>query len=313
MNSLQFSSTWLVIVNPAAGNGAGGRLWPKASAMLTECGLSYHHEVTQHIGHATTIALEAMKKGYRKIAVLGGDGTANEAINGIMQSGHSSEAIFALIPGGTGNDWIKTYGIKNSYKYVIELMALGTQKRQDIGIAKFIDPTGQQKKRHFFNVAGMGYDAYVTKVSNEIDGKWAGKLFFWWLIAKCLGSYRKGSAQITWETNERHVGPVFSINAGICKYNGGGANFCPHARPDDGMLALTIVGDITSWDVVKNTHLIYNGKILSHPRINGFQTQQIKIEGLDGHTIGLELDGEYVGNAPLEINIIPNALWITAP
>ena len=105
--------TWYTIVNPAGGNGAVKKRWPQIEAQLRHAGVGMEKVYTQSRGHATELAHRAVEAGHRHILAVGGDGTNNEVINGILRQDAvpSTDVHYALIPIGTGNDWIRTTGI----------------------------------------------------------------------------------------------------------------------------------------------------------------------------------------------------------
>ena len=115
---------WLIIVNPNAGARKGAKDWPKISQYLNEADLSHICVLTEHRDHANRITMEFIEKGYRNIAVVGGDGTMNEVLNGIFTQDTvpSDEIILGMIPVGTGNDWSRMFGIPFEYKGAIEIL-----------------------------------------------------------------------------------------------------------------------------------------------------------------------------------------------
>lgn len=306
---------WYIVVNPVAGSGRGGKLWPKAAKLLTDKGVEFDYGLTDGRNHAIQLAKEAVEAGYSTIIAMGGDGTANEVVNGIMlQTAIPTKDIsFGLIPVGTGNDWIKTYRLPSDYKKAIDLLVITQGRFQDIGLVRY-ERNGQNLSRYFYNVAGMGYDAFVTKASNEEKNFVSSKLFYFLLIFKCLWKYKSQKGKITFldETGKTQVyeDVFYSLNVGICIYNGAGAQFVPQAVPDDGLMALTIVGDVTKAEVVANTPKIYNGTLLGHPKINGYQARHVKVESLSDGPILLEVDGEYLGGTTVEFEIFEKALKV---
>ncbi|MGA2824098.1 MAG: diacylglycerol kinase family protein, partial [Bacteroidales bacterium] len=158
------SDKWLIIVNPNAGIKKGGKDWPLISRLLNSAGISHLCVLTEHRDHANQLAGEFIEEGYRNIAVVGGDGTMNEVVNGIfLQKNVSPSAItLGMIPVGTGNDWCRTFGIPFDYKNAICILKIGKTFLQDVGQISYFknqDPI----QRYFINIAGMGYDALVAK------------------------------------------------------------------------------------------------------------------------------------------------------
>ena len=129
---------WFVIVNPVSGGGKGLGDFPKISHLLRENGIEHDPAFTEHRHHATELAVEAVNRGYRKIIVVGGDGTLNEVVNGlfIQKQCEPKDILVAVIAVGTGNDWVRTFGIPRNYSAVIRAIKEGHSFLQDVSQRK---------------------------------------------------------------------------------------------------------------------------------------------------------------------------------
>ena len=117
---------WLVVVNPHAGSNKCERDWPKIKKLLDEAEFDMHIVFTERQFHAIEIVRNSVEKeGYKKILVVGGDGTLNETVNGIFKQNRfkTSEITLGLITVGTGNDWGRMYEMPESYKKQIKLLS----------------------------------------------------------------------------------------------------------------------------------------------------------------------------------------------
>ncbi len=309
------NTDWFVIVNPMAGGGKAQKHWARIAILLQQADLHYLYAFSTQRGHCTELAKQAIEAGYRNLAVVGGDGTAHEVINGICTQTHvpTQDITFAIIPVGTGNDWIRTHQIPRAYPQAIALIKAGNTTLQDIGKIDYCDLESKESRtRYFFNVAGMGYDAFVTRATLRRNRWLSNTLFYFYLILRCTFQYRSQRARIVANDTATEM-PIYSMAMGICRYNGGGAQFVPHALPNDGLLAITVVKPVSIWEVVINSPLFYNGRIAQHPKVQTFQTTQITIQSLDEEPIWVEADGEFLGGTSVEMNILPNALRIVVP
>lgn len=300
---------WQVIINPSAGNGKAGKQWKNIEAELIKSNMNFKVHRSERSLHCTELAKSLIEKGSRKIIGIGGDGTNHEIINGLMQQTvvPTNEVTYGFLPVGTGNDWVKTHNIPKNIKKAIAIINVEKTTHQDIGLAKFYQ-NNQLKQRYFVNVAGMAYDAYVCQVSQKQRIKTTHALSYYLLGLKCLFNYVSKQARIIVDGKDIANQHFYTINIGLCKYSGGGMQFVPHAEIDDGQFAVSYVNSISKLKAIASTHYLYGGKITKFKHAKLFKAKHIKVEAVDDSPTLLELDGEFVGETPVEFEIIPKAL-----
>ena len=310
---MQNEKQWYIIVNPAAGNGVAQRVWPRIKAILTEKFPKAAIVYTEYRDHAIALVTEAVSKGFRHIMAVGGDGTNHEVCNGILmqKTVPSTDITYALLPIGTGNDWIRTHRISKDLHQWLSMVAQGNTFLQDVGTLDYMND-GKAQQRYFFNVAGLAYDGFVVRYIEKNKKKVKNSLFYLFMIVRCILMYQLRKARIRFNGQE-DSGYHYTINAGICKYSGGGMSLVPHAVPDDGMLALTIAGKVSKAEVLLNAYRFYNDSITKHRKIEGYYTKEIMIDAMDDGPILLEADGEFLGETPVRISIVEKALKIIVP
>lgn len=308
------SPKWFVIVNPKAGNGKGAKKWSSIQQSLQKLAIAYDFAISQHAGHSIELAKEAVLNGYTHLAAVGGDGTAHEVVNGmLLQTQIPSEKLtFAIIPVGTGNDWIRTHQIPRHYKKAVLLLAAGNTKKHDVGKITYHTDKGEQKERYFINIAGLAYDAFVTKATQAKRPVWGkGQLYYLYLILKCMTSFKP--TPITIELDDKKlVHDFYNVTIGQCRYNGGGTQLVPHAIPDDGLFALTLFKDIRPIDLIVNTTKLYNGSIIHHKEAIHTQAKYIKLTTPVEQPAYIEADGEWLGQTPATISMLHQAINIIA-
>ncbi|TSA25728.1 MAG: diacylglycerol kinase family lipid kinase [Bacteroidetes bacterium] len=301
---------WLVIVNPNAGVKKGAKEWPGILEIIEREGISHHHLLTEHKDHAIHLTRKGIEKGFRNLVVVGGDGTLNEVLNGVFlqQACPISEITLGMIPVGTGNDWCRMFNVPFDFEGAVQLL---TKKRtfvQDIGKVTY-HKKDKTLERYFMNVAGMAYDALVAKKTNLVKEKGhGGPLTYFWFIFASLFQYKFLDAVIEVDGKSVFKGEVFSMNVGICKYNGGGMMQLPFAVPDDGLLDVTLIKKAPKWVVIRHTKKLYNGTLVDLPFIKTFLGKAIRIRS--SSKIYLETDGESLGHTPLTFEILPKALRV---
>mgnify|MGYP000985160698 CR=1 FL=1 len=298
---------WFVIVNPNAGNGKGKKDWERISELFRREKITLVPEFTLRKGHAIEYTQEAIDRGFRKFISVGGDGTLNEVINGIFTQNKipSNEIVIGMIPVGTGNDWGRMFGIPTVYEGAVRVIAENKIMLHDIGVVKYHQGTESQT-RYFINIAGLGFEALVVKKTNKQKDKGRSNqaLYFFNLISSLI-SYNKTRAEIIID-DKKTVARIFSLNVGNGRYCGGGMRQTPDALPDDGLLDVTVIKEMGRIEIIKSLKILYDGTILSHPRVDGYRCKNVKVS--TDSLLYVESDGESLGHTPAEFSIIPAAV-----
>ena len=302
------TNRWFVIVNPVSGGGKGLVDFPKISHLLRENGIEHDPAFTEHRYHATELAVEAANRGYRKIIVIGGDGTLNEVVNGlfIQKQCEPKDILVAVIAVGTGNDWVRTFGIPRNYSAVVRAIKEGHSFLQDVGRVTYTESQFEQT-RYMANVAGLGFDAYVIKIFNHLKLKgYKGKWLYIYSLLKGYFSAKPAGTTIEVDGKVIYNKLLFSLAVGICRYNGGGIQQLPLAVANDGLLDLTIIRPVHWWHVIFRAIRLFNGKIYSIGHVQHAQGKVVKITSAPH--IPIETDGELQGVTPVTISIVPQAV-----
>lgn len=306
---------WYFIVNPVAGNGQGHKSWQKIQWLLKQANINFDFGISTHPQHSTHLASAAVLKGHRHIVAVGGDGTINEIINGIFtqQEVPTDSITFAVLPIGTGNDWIKTHKIPTNYKKAIQLLIQSKIIKHDIGKVTYHNVDTLKKEQRFFvNVAGLAYDAFVTRVTKLRPKYGNSKLYYLYLILRCVTQFKATPATIFFDDQEVSF-PFFNITIGQCQYNGGGTILVPHADPTDGLFALSLFKDVKSWEILVKAPRFYTGSIVKHKEAVTAQVKHIKITAPAESPTYVEVDGEWLGQSPIEFTMFPASINVIVP
>jgi YegS/Rv2252/BmrU family lipid kinase len=309
MSSSTDQSERLVIVNPNAGNGKGRKDWNRISGLIKKAGLPFTAKFTERKGHAIDITLDAISAGFRKIVIVGGDGTLNEAVNGVITNSvcRPADITLSLIPVGTGNDWGKMFGISTDHEKAVRIICDNKTLLHDAGLITFYNGS-EKSNRYFINIAGLGFESVVVKKTNlQKDKGHGGKLIYFYNLLTSLLAYKNTKAEIIIDGEIIHA-DLFSLNVGNGRYCGGGMRQTPRAIPDDGLLDVTIINGMGKFEIIRNLKILYDGTILRHPKIDGYKCKNIKVTSESAMFI--EADGESLGQTPAEFNIIADAIKI---
>lgn len=308
--NFDISDRWFAIVNPVAGRGKGLHDWPIISSLLHEAGISVYALFTQRKFHATELAVYAINQGYRRIIVVGGDGTIHETVNGlfIQRQTDPSNVTIAVIAVGTGNDWIRMFGIPRSYPDAVRSIVEEHTFLQDVGRVSYYESKVHQT-RYLANVGGVAYDAAVCRGFNTIKergykGRW---LYVFSALREAI-RYQCKKARIKVDGKEIFAGKLFTATIGVCKYTAGGMSQTPHAVPDDGLFDMTIIPQMNRIKLFRRFKVLYNDNIYSIPRVTLHRGSRIEISSRP--EIRLELDGEILGSSDFEFTIMEKAIRV---
>jgi YegS/Rv2252/BmrU family lipid kinase len=302
-SSVSHRTGWYIIINPNAGKGKGKKDWPRISSLLEDAGIRYEAVFTRGMHDAIRLTREAIPAGWRKFLVVGGDGTMNEAVNGILdqQQVPADEFRLGIISVGTGNDWGRMFGIPSDYAGAVETIRRERLFLQDAGVVRY-EQEGQIHQRYFINIAGLGFDAVVVQRANRNKQKGKnGMMIYLRTLFITLASYRHTHTTIDLDG---HIfsDDVFTISIGIGKYSGGGMMQTPHAIADDGCFDVTVIRRIGKLDILRHFGMLFNGRLPEHPKVSTYRARRIRI---DSHPeIHLEVDGETLGHSPIEMEIL---------
>jgi YegS/Rv2252/BmrU family lipid kinase len=309
MNSITKKDEWLAIVNPNAGQGKGKKDWAKITLLLNRYELPFIVSYTEKKLHAIELTRDGIAAGYRNIIAIGGDGTMNEVVNGVFTQTicPTQDIVLGMITVGTGNDWGKMFGIPKDYENAVKILKENKVFSHDAGVITYYRGT-EQEKRYFLNIAGLGFDALVVKRTNaQKDKGKSGKAIYFYNLLKSLISYRNIKTEVVID-GQKLINDTFTISLGIGRYSGGGMRQTPNAIPDDGLFDITIIKKMSKAEIIMNLKKLYDGTILTHPKIDGYKGKNIKIDS--DPLIHVEADGETLGHSPVEFQIIPQSIKV---
>ncbi|WP_298779394.1 diacylglycerol kinase family protein [uncultured Polaribacter sp.] len=296
------TNSWFVIVNPLSGNGDGNKYWKEIKQLLNAKNINYSFAFTKFSKHEIELVQNAIKKGFRNIISVGGDGTLHHVVNAIMMQTYTktSDITIGVIPLGTGNDWIKTYNIPKNIKKAIKIIQQKKTILQDIGIIK----KENKVVSYFNNVAGIGYDGYIVNKMNTI--KKLGSIGY--LLAGLAGLlfYKKAVFKINFNDKKLEENCLMTL-VGICKFSGGGMMFTNNVNTNDGLFDITVAKNLTIFDLILNIRKLYNGNIVHHKKVDLYKTKEITITPKNSAPF-IQADGEIIGTGKVTFNIIKKAI-----
>lgn len=299
-----------VLVNPVSANGSTREEWPKIAAAMEEEGLNFDCHLTTAPGQAQGVVRRALQNGKTTIVSVGGDGTANEVVNGFFDGDKqiNPQARLAVISRGTGCDLIRTLGIPKDYLGAIQVITRNQERVIDLAQAQYINREGEQEKRWFANIADAGLGGTVADRVNHTSKSAGGFLSFLYGTVWSILTYKNGHASIAADGYQVYEGSVAMVAVANGRYFGGGMHLSPNAQIDDGKLDLVLIQGMNKLSLLANLARIYKGTHLSHPKIGIIPVTEVQIK--TNKPMKLELDGEAPGFSPVGFRVVPGAIKV---
>jgi len=272
----------------------------KISSLFAK-GYDLHFKTTDKETGAKNSTIEATKESNDIIIICGGDGSINEMVNGYISSFQTNSVKFGILPLGTGNDFAKSLGVKNNLKELKELI----EKDQVIDVSVFkmdyLNKSKQASSRYFVNVADIGIGGFVAENVGNSSKLLGANFTYIKAIVSSFIKYKKQPVALT-SDSFNWSGPVLSLCMCNGKYFGSGMCIAPDAQIDDDQLQLTILGNVSLMDYLKNMSNIKKGHKIKHKEVTYTSVHNCKIES-KGIPCPIDMDGEFIGYTPIEVNL----------
>ena len=294
-------SKYCLIVNPLAGKGSALKAIPQIESILNSLDVDYDVILTEYPGHAITLAEEAGSNGYTSVVAVGGDGTANEVINGLMKAANAGKltSSLAVFPVGRGNDFSYGMGVPQELEEACKLLANGNTRKIDIGLVKGGDyPEG----RYFGNGVGIGFDTIVGFEAAKLPSFISGIPAYLIAALKTIFLFFKAPnlrIEIDGEVLEQ---PCLLVSLMNGRRMGGSFMFAPESESDDGLLNLCIAKQVTRIQVLGLFPKVMSGTQKEHFAIKMPTAQHVKVKALSG-SLPVHADGETICEAGNEVEV----------
>src|SRR5438876_9799763 len=216
------------LVNPASGNGATGKRWPGLAARARALGLDGKTIESSRPGELSELAERAVREGAELVVAVGGDGTLNEVVNGLVRANGGAE--LATIPVGTGMDFIRTYGIPTRFEDAVQVAREGRVRTIDVGRVSFVGG-----KRYFANVSTAGMSGAVARRANGMTKALGGRVTFFYALPREFITWKNTRGTVRLDDGSEHVGKMHDVIVANGTWHGGAMKLAPDALPDDGL------------------------------------------------------------------------------
>ena len=230
----------------------------------------------------------------------------NEVVNGLAAV---DGAELAVIPRGTGVDFVRTFGIPTKLDRALEVALSGTVRPIDLGRCAYRAWSGAVEESYFANVASVGMSGAIAKRVNESKSGLA-KASYLMATLSVVARWQNADVRVSVD-DEIRGGRMHDVVVANCRYFAAGMKICPDAEPDDGLFDVLLIGDITKVDLMLTLPKIYRGTHLPHPKAELLRGAVVSVEA--DVPLPVELDGEQPGTTPVRFDVVPAALRLRVP
>ena len=279
----------LIILNPAADSERALRKQARVESLARDCVVC----ATTYTGEAEAMARRGVAEGFEKIVAAGGDGTINEVVNGLAGSG----TTLGLLPIGTMNVFATELGLPtHDLELCWEIVKGDSTRAIDL-------PKANQK--FFVQLAGVGLDAQVVKETSSQLKRNFGPLSY---VISALQIAARKPPRLFIQSEDASIDEGSFVLVGNGRLYGGPFPFFKHAALDDGLLDVIVFKRLGYLEIIKYLQDVIFSSEIRVPEIEYFQTRQLRVES--DQSVPVELDGELVGNCPVEFSLENRSLRV---
>ena len=296
-----------VIVNPHAGRRHVGEEIPELERTLNGRGLAYRLLRTQGPGDATRFARQALEDGGRFVVAVGGDGTVNEVVNGMLDDDGTPRregAVLGVVAAGSGSDFVRTFGLPGDASRAGVHLTGDNTYPLDVGRVRYTTEDGTQTSRYFVNVAEAGLGGAVAARAERMSPRLGQAKYFlgFWLT---LPRFKMANVRIQAD-RKTYEGPAFLVVVGNAQYYGGGMKVSPRSYPGDGVLDVLVFKGPKS-DAFTMIPRIYRGEHVPHDHVEELRVREELVVEAD-RPLPIEADGEVLGTTSATFEVFAQPL-----
>jgi diacylglycerol kinase (ATP) len=281
---------WLIAINPHAGNGRGSEVAAEVIRYLALHDISYRSIAAATADELTRdLTREIEGKSYQGLIAVGGDGLAHL----VMQICVPARLPFAVIPAGTGNDFVRSLGWSlDDIEPLLHRITTSEPTPIDLG---------NVDSEWFGAILSTGFDSVVNERANTL--KWpSGPQRYNVAIALELPRFKARTYEINCD-GESFTTEAMLVAVGSGKSYGGGMNICPQAQMNDGLFDLIILEPVSKVEFLKVFSRVYSGSHITHPKVRSMRAKKVTISA----TAVAYADGERIGPAPISAECVKDA------
>ncbi|MCL5772091.1 MAG: diacylglycerol kinase family lipid kinase [Actinobacteria bacterium] len=288
----------IVILNPSAAQGKTIKEKEEIESVLSKYNIDYQIYISKSATDIKEATLRYINSGYKNFIGVGGDGTLHYMAKILA----GTDCNLGIISTGSGNDIIKSFGIKKDIEENIRIIKQGKISRIDLGL--------YNNKEYYIGVAGSGFDSETTKFANETKLPLKGMARYNFAVYKTLITYKSKFFNLEYDSVKRTINIMMMVVSNL-KYYGGGMKITPDADAYDSKFDVCLIKSMSKLTFIKSFPKVYEGSHLQLPQVEIFRTSEINIDC--DYKFDVYGDGEYMGKLPANFKIAPKMLNIFLP
>ncbi len=302
--------THRIIVNPTSGRGTGGKSIPEITRRLREAGLDFDVVLTERPWHAVELAGRAVADGCQVVVAAGGDGTANEVLNGLMRArelGGGRTAVLGLLSIGRGNDIAYGVGVPQGVEAGCRVLLENGRKAIDVGrVVGGLHPDG----RYFGNGVGIGFDAVVGFEALKLRPLSGYASYLVAALKTIFLYFRAPRVRVEMDSSEMTIDALM-VSTMNGRRLGGGFHMAPQGDMADGQFDVCLVEQVSRARVLALISHFTRGTQAGQAGVHIARTTGVRVTALSG-VLPAHADGETlcVDGTRLEMSILPRQLEV---
>ena len=297
--------TYLVI-NPGSRHGHGRRTGTTVCRLLQAAGEAFDCGETRSLDDAEHLAHHAATAGYGTVVAVGGDGTINRVISGLMRA-RSNGTRLGVLYAGTSPDFCRFHGLPTDPRGAVDVLCAGRARAIDVGRLRHNDGWGRERIDYFASSANIGLGAGVAARANRYrprTGDFLGTLL---ASLRTIAGHRPRRVQLTLDGRALPPTSVMNITVGKNPYLASGLKLNLDMAASDGRLFVFALTGIGRRQLIAALPGLYSGRAAGDRRFLFTHAQRVQITPLDGK-LQTEFDGDPAGWCPAELTVLPRAV-----
>jgi YegS/Rv2252/BmrU family lipid kinase len=305
--------TGFVVVNPHSAGGRTAREWPRIERALRSAYPHMRLAMTETRGDATLLVRHALREGHHEIVAVGGDGTINEAVNGLFDAEGLivPEVVFGFVSSGTDGDFARSFGLAPGHAAAIARLKEAAVHRIDVGRLSCVTLDGKSTVRYFANIGSFGLSGALANTGHTRLAKLFGRR-----LARALHGllvrlgHRNRAVRLRIDGEYDEITTISTVAVANGRFFGGGQRIAPQALPDDGLFDVIVMGGKPQVRAFTDMRKIHAGEVTNPPvrALRGRRIMAVPVAETRGRPVLIEIDGECAGRLPATFELLPRAL-----